>query len=80
MSIQTEAMRKLADGDEYVTAGQHRETKLWHGMLMINHPTPSGCDRWMMAYSDSRGWPDEKTAKAEFKKLLQLHDAREGRV
>lgn len=70
MSVQTEAMISLAGEDRFVTTAQHQETKLFHGCLMINHPTPSGCDRWMMAYSDKRGWPDSETAKLEFEKIL----------
>lgn len=67
MSIQTEAMRDMAGDDgQYITAAQHRETKKWHGILMINHPTPSGCDRWMMGYSDNRGWDSHKQAVDEF--------------
>lgn len=77
MSIQTEAMRKMAGPDQFVTVGQHRETGQWHGMLMVNHPTPSGCERWMVAYSDKRGWPNERTAKAEFRKTLKSHDRSE---
>lgn len=69
MSIQTEAMRELAGKDQYITAGQHKDTKKWHGILMLNHPTPSGCERWMMAYSDKRGWDSAKIAVKEFKKV-----------
>lgn len=67
-------MRALAGPDQYVTAGQHKETKQWHGVLMVNHPTPSGCARFMMSYSDQRGWPDEATAKKEFEKALKAQD------
>jgi hypothetical protein len=69
MSIQTEAMREMAGDQVYITAGQHKETKQWHGYMMANHPTPSGCERWMMLYSDKRGWPDHKTAVDEFVKV-----------
>lgn len=66
MTLQTEAMREQAGNDQYITAGQHKDTKKWHGYLMVNHPTPSGCDRWMMAYSDKRGWDSAEKAMDEF--------------
>jgi len=69
MSLQAEAMREQAGDEQYITAGQHRETRQWHGLLMVNHPTPSGCARWMMLYSDKRGWPDAQTAVDEFAKI-----------
>lgn len=68
MSLQTEAMLEMAGEDAYITAGQHEKTKQWHGYLMANHPTPSGYERWMMLYSDKRGWPTQKTAITEFVK------------
>jgi len=67
MSLQTEAMR--ATKDRYITTFQHKNGK-WSGIEMVNHPTPSGCERWMPTYSDKREWPDSKTAKKEFKKVL----------
>ena len=65
-TLQTEVMREMADDDVYITAGQHKDTHQWHGIMMANHPTPSGCERWMMLYSDKRGWPDSKTAIDRF--------------
>ena len=65
-SIQSEAMREIAGNDQYITAAKHKDTKEWHGIFMLNHPTPSGCDRWMMVYSDSRGWDTKKRAIKEF--------------
>jgi len=62
-------MREIAGDDQYITAAQHKDTEQWHGVLMGNHPTPSGCERWMMLYSDKRGWPDARTAVEEFAKL-----------
>jgi hypothetical protein len=37
---------------------------------MVNHPTPSGCERWLPTYDDNRRWPDEAKAREEFEKLL----------
>lgn len=68
MSYQTKAMKEMAGDDVYITAAQHKKTNRWHGYMMANHPTPPGCDRWMMLYSDKRGWPDKTTAINEFKK------------
>jgi len=28
---------------------------LWHGALFVNHPTPSGLDRWLLNKSDPLG-------------------------
>lgn len=78
MSIQTEAMREIAGDDQYITAAQHKETGKWHGVLMLNHPTPSGCERWMMAYSDKRGWDSEEIAKKEFVALSPDFDKIKG--
>jgi hypothetical protein len=65
-SLQTDVMIALAGDDQYITAFQHEKTHKWHGVLMINHPTPSGCERWMMAYSDKRGWKTPKQAMDKF--------------
>lgn len=67
MSLQTEAMR--ATNNRYVTAHK-RDNGKWSGVEMVNHPTPSGCDRWMPSYSDKREWPDAETATKEFKDVL----------
>ena len=67
MSLQTEAMR--ATDQRQITAFQHQNGK-WSAMEIVNHPTPSGCERWMPTYSDKREWPDAETAKREFTALL----------
>ncbi len=71
MSIQTDS--RIEEGKQkgiLITTGEDRETGKHHGLLYVNHPTPSGCDRWMMALSDNRGWDNKETARAEFEKLL----------
>ncbi len=67
MSLQTEAMRATAQ--RQVTAWQN-DDGTWSGVEIVNHPTPSGCERWMPTYSDKRHWPDKETAIREFKALL----------
>lgn len=57
----------------YVGAGQHRETGKWHGLYYVNHPTPSGCDRYLLKISDNRGWDDSETAIRELEKSLGLY-------
>lgn len=69
MSLQTEAMREQAGDQKYVTAYKDAEG-YWHGVEMVNHPTPSGCERWMPTYSDKRPWPTPELAKEEFEKEL----------
>jgi hypothetical protein len=47
---------------DHIIAGQHRETKLWHGMFYRNCPTPSGCDRPILKLSTTEGYSTEKEA------------------
>jgi hypothetical protein len=71
MSIQTEAMR--AGADRTIHAFQHPNGK-WSAVELVNHPTPSGCDRWLPSYSDKREWPDAETAKKELEAMLAKMD------
>jgi len=68
MSIQTEAMRAGAEK----AYGAFKQEDGWHGYEVVNHPTPSGCERWLMTYSDKRAWPDPETAIKEIKKILNM--------
>jgi len=68
MSLQTEAMRQT--DQRIITAGQKETGGLWYGLEMVNHPTPSGCERWLITYSDNRGYPTAEEAKQEFSKIL----------
>jgi hypothetical protein len=38
--------------EAYIVAVQ--EDGGWRGYLFRNHPTPSGCDRWLLAVSTNR--------------------------
>jgi len=58
-----------ATDQRQITTFQHKNGK-WSAMEIVNHPTPSGCERWMPTYSDKREWPDAETAKREFAALL----------
>ena len=80
MSIQTDSMIASAGDNKEIVALQHKDTGEWHGVLMVNHPTPSGCERWMLAYSDKRGWPDAETAKSKFRELLKREENGKGDV
>ena len=71
MNLQTQAMINGAGHDMEVCVGKHKDTGEFHGMLYVNHPTPSGCDRYMLVLSDNRGWPTEEEAEEEFKKILR---------
>ena len=62
-SIATELMR--AGSQKILTAGQDKDG-MWHGVELVNHPTPSGCDRWLETYSDKRGWTTPEVAIAVF--------------
>ncbi len=70
MDLQTAAMLEQAGTDRLIEVGKHKKTGLYHGMLFVNHPTPSGSKRYLLALSDNRGWPDKHTAKVEFEKSL----------
>jgi hypothetical protein len=67
MSLLTEAMRQT---DERIITAFKRENGKWSGVEMVNHPPPSGGERWMPTYSDNWEWPDEETAIKEFKAAL----------
>jgi hypothetical protein len=67
MSLLTEGMRQT---DERVISAGQLENGNWAGYEMVNHPSPSGNERWMMTYSDKREWPDKETAIREFTAIL----------
>ena len=77
MDMQSKAMIDGSNGDMYIVVGQHKDTGKYHGMLYVNHPTPSGSDRYMLVLSDTRGWDDEETAKAEFREALADSDIKD---
>lgn len=52
--------------ESYITAGQHRETLKFHGILWVDHPTPSGASRWKIAVSDHRGYDTKEVAVERF--------------
>ncbi len=41
---------------DYIGAGKHPDTGLYHAYLFINHPTPSGCDRPILNKSTKKGY------------------------
>jgi hypothetical protein len=61
-------MRTMAGEQRHVTA--YQDEKGWHGVELVNHPTPSGECRLLPSYSDKRVWPDRETAIREFEKVL----------
>ena len=73
MSIQTEAMRELAGNNRLIDAGQKADHSdaLWYGYEMVNHPTPSDCERWLMTYSSKIGYTTKNEAITKFKELLK---------
>jgi hypothetical protein len=66
MSIQTELMRTGAE-KEILTA---KDGQGYFGVEYVNHPTPSGCERWLPTYSDKRRFKTAEIAIKEFKSLL----------
>ncbi len=74
MNIQTEAMRK--GGKPYSVVA--KDDCGYYGIEFVNHPTPSGSERHLPTYSDSRRWPDAETAATRFAGLLNtLKEARD---
>lgn len=71
MSLTTDIMRQTAE--RQIHAGQ-RESGKWSAIEFVNHPTPSGCDRWLPTYEDNREWEDAETAKRELRKLLESQE------
>jgi hypothetical protein len=41
----------MKPNEAYIAA--YQEAEGWRAYLMVNHPTPSGCDRWMPHTSTS---------------------------
>jgi hypothetical protein len=68
MSLLTEMMRS---GAERTVTAVKGDDALWRGIELVNHPTPSGCERWLPTYSDKRGWNSSAKAIKEFKRLLK---------
>lgn len=46
----------------YIIAGTDREAGLYHGLMMLNRPTPSGLDRWTLQFSTKQGFPEKGSA------------------
>ena len=38
------------------------ETGLFHGALFVNHPTPSGCDRYLLSRTTTEGYATQRSA------------------
>ena len=69
MDLQTALMIKGA-GDQ-LNFVPCKDDDGYYGMLTVNHPTPSGADRWLPAISDNRRFPDSETAVNEFKTVAE---------
>lgn len=55
---------------DYLTTAQHKDTKMYHGILMHYHPTPSGCERWFIGKSTNEGFKKEEDALECIKKAF----------
>lgn len=58
-------------GDEKFVGAALCDDGLYRGHEYVNHPTPSGCARWLPSVSDTRGWPTCEIAIAELRKSLE---------
>jgi len=68
MSILTESMRQT---DQKIITAYKRENGKWSGIELVNHPTPSGNERWLPTYSHKLEFDDAKTAIREFTSYLK---------
>ena len=65
---------------DHIVVAKHKETKKHHGLLYVNRPTPSGCDRPVLQYSTKCGFDTEQEAidsivsslKPEYVKTLDI--------
>ncbi|MEM9657748.1 MAG: hypothetical protein AAF961_05240 [Planctomycetota bacterium] len=48
----------------------------WQAAEMVEAPKPLGGSTLRVTYRDARRWPDEETAKHEFRSTLAAHDER----
>lgn len=67
---------------DYVVTARHKDTGLWHALLFVNHPTPSGLDRPILKLSTTKGCETEQGAldlmvsglRPEFLKTVDVPD------
>jgi hypothetical protein len=52
------------------------DNKGFHGVEYVNRATPTGEDRWLSTFADSRGYSSDREAIARFKESLQFADER----
>ena len=50
---------------DHIVIAQHKETKLFHALFYVNHPTPSGWHRPILKLSTKHGKATEKEALEE---------------
>jgi hypothetical protein len=60
----------------YLTIVEDTRTGLFHGAMYRYHPTPSGCDRFILCVTSNKGYDSQRTAAAEinqaFPNLVQI--------
>ena len=66
MDLQTYWMIKGAGDDKDILTGQKKEDGKWYSSLWVNHPTPSGCDRPMLALSANVGFDTKEKSIQDF--------------
>ena len=62
---------------DYLAVGQDPNTKLYHGLFYVNHPTPSGCNRPILKSSTTKGYESEKEALDFIKKAFTVEQLNE---
>jgi hypothetical protein len=62
MSLQTEFMRNESEKQIVIC----KDEKGYFAVEYVNHPTPSGLDRWVLTLSDKRRFKTEQEAADAF--------------
>jgi hypothetical protein len=52
----------LFSTDAHLAVVLNTETRLYQGAVYRNHPTPSGCDRWLLAITLDKGYSTAREA------------------
>ena len=63
MNLQDISMIQNAKEQVEIVTGLDEKDGLWYGSVLVNHPTPSGSERWMRVISLATGADTEEGAR-----------------
>lgn len=55
---------------DHIAIGEDKKTGLFHGLLFVSKPTPSGCDRPILSKSTTLGYISKQQALEAIKSML----------